>query len=186
MKYKTFESLCHGTGSPNVCPHNSSKRSAQTGPHLTLTILLRPQKKLHSPPKIWLRLPYIGKRGITLLQKFKKNLLRLIKRPCRLIVNWKTTTSTNCFLSCKDKTPKEYQSSVVYSFSFPGCQQSYIGKTDRCFFTRIKEHTTCPDSRIHNHINSCEQCRYIKSIFQISLDEQNSDKTLQISLWLCT
>ena len=110
-----------------------------------------------------------------------KNLPRLIKRPCRLVVNWKTTT-TNCLLSCKDKTPKEYQSSVVYSFSCPGCQQSYIGKTDRCFFTRIKEHTTCPDSEIHNHINSCEQFQHIKSLFQISLDEQNPDETLQISL----
>ena len=34
----------------------------------------------------------------------------------------------------------------------------------------------------YNHINSCEQFQHIKSLFQISLDEQNPEETLQISL----
>jgi hypothetical protein len=33
----------------------------------------------------------------------------------------------------------KYQSSVVYEFTCPGCESRYIGKTDRCFYTRIKE-----------------------------------------------
>ena len=69
---------------------------------------------------------------------------------------WDTTT-TNTFVSNKDKTPKEFQSSVVYKFSRPGCSQSYIGKTDRCIYTRLKEHTTSKDLEIFKHTNTCEQ-----------------------------
>ena len=82
-------------------------------------------------PKTWVKLPFIGKRGKILVQQFKKILSRLRKSPGQLIVNW-NTTNANFFLSCKDKTLKEYQSSVVNKIFCPGCLQSYIGKTDRC------------------------------------------------------
>ena len=45
------------------------------------------------------------------------------------------------FVSCKDKTPEELQSSIVYKFSCPGCSKSYIGKTDRCLYTRLNVST---------------------------------------------
>ena len=54
----------------------------------------------------------------------------------------------------KDRTDKELQSSVVYKFSCPGCQLSYIGKTDRCLRTRIKEHSSDKNSEVHKHVMS--------------------------------
>ena len=141
----------------NLSPNQSSPN--QTNPDHTTN-------ETSQLPKIWLQLPFIGKRGKLLIRKFKKKL----------------TTATNCFLSSKEKTPKQYQSSVVYSFSCPGCLQSYIGKTDRCLYTRIKEHATCPNSEVHNHINSCEQFQHLEFLMDLSPDDQNSDETLQISL----
>ena len=48
------------------------------------------------------------------------------------------------FVSCKDKTPKTYQSSVVYEFTGPGCNSRYIGKHGQTFgqctiFRNIKQ-----------------------------------------------
>jgi hypothetical protein len=103
-------------------------------------------------------LPFIGNYGNTLTKKFMSKTRRLLKK---FILNWRTTNS-NCFLSCKDKTPDEYKSSVVYEFSCPGCRSAYIGKTDRCLYTRLKEHSTRENSEINAHINSCEYFHTLK------------------------
>ena len=88
---------------------------------------------------------------------------RLLKSPCKFTTIYSTTNS-NTFLNLEDRTQKELQSSVVYKFVCPGCKASYIGKTDRCLATRLKEHTHCKDSEIYKHINSCEQFLYVKTL----------------------
>ena len=123
-----------------------------------------PTKQL---PTIWMRLPFIGKHGNILTKKFTKKTRRLLKGPCKFVINLRTT-NYNCFLSCKDKTPDEYKSSVVYEFSCPGCRSSYIGKTDRYLYTRIKEHSTRENSEIYAHVNSCEHFQHIKSLLELS------------------
>jgi hypothetical protein len=72
----------------------------------------------------------IGKRGTDLMHKFKLKISRILKQPCSFIVYWDTTT-TGCFVSCKDKTPKEFQSSVVYKFSCPAWVRQNIHRKDR-------------------------------------------------------
>ena len=114
-----------------------------------------------------MRLPFIGKHGNILTKKFTKKTRRLLKGPCKFVINWRTT-NYNCFSSCKDKTPDEYKSSVVYEFSCPVCRSSYIGKTDRCLYTRIKEHSTRENSEIYAHVNSCEHFQHIKSLLELS------------------
>jgi hypothetical protein len=118
-----------------------------------------------SLPKIWLRLPFIGRYVNTFINKTR----RLLKGPCKFILLWKTT-QVNCFLSCKDKTLSEYRSSVVYQFSCPGCKSSYIGKTDCCLFTCLKEHNNRESSEINAHINSCEHFHeHIKTLMELTL-----------------
>ena len=73
--------------------------------------------------KVFVHLPYIGKRGTNLFHKFQTKVSRLLKEPCKFIIYWDNTT-TGCFVSCKDKTPKEFQSSVVYKFSCPGLDKT--------------------------------------------------------------
>ena len=80
-------------------------------------------------------------------------------------------------MSCKDKTPNEYQSSVVYQFSCPGCKRPYIGKTDRCLFTCLKEHSTRDSSEIDADINSCEHFQQIKTLMELIPDSSNTIET---------
>jgi hypothetical protein len=101
--------------------------------------------------KICNHLPFLGKYGTKLTNNVIRKISPLLKSPCKFIVNWKTT-DTNFFISLKDATPKTYQSSVVYEFKCPGCNANYVGKTDRCLYTRIKEHSSLDSSEIYNHI----------------------------------
>ena len=113
-------------------------------------------------PMIWIPLPYLGDYGNRLTGRFLRSITPLLNRKCDFIINWKTT-NINSIVSCKDKTPLEYHSSVVYQFSCPGCKASYIGKTERCFHTRIKEHARDSKSEIFNHITSCDNFQHIKT-----------------------
>lgn len=99
-------------------------------------------------PKIWIRLPFTGKYGNHLTRKFISRVNPLLNKPCNFIVNWKTTNS-NCYLSCKDRTPKEYQSSVVYRFSCPGSQAAYIGKTDTLQARTVQSHQFMGTISVH-------------------------------------
>ena len=108
-------------------------------------------------PKIWISLPFIGKHGTNLIRKFKRKVLPLLKIQCKFIVNWDTTT-TNTFdriwgRQNTQKIPKLCCVQIFLSWLF-----SFIHwyKTDRCLYTRLKEHTTSTDSEIFKHINSCE------------------------------
>ena len=126
--------------------------------------------------KIWINLPFLGKYGTKLTNNFIREISPLLKSPCKFIVNWKTT-DTNCFISLKDPTPKTYQSSVVYEFKCPGCNANYVGKTDRCLYTRIKEHSSLDSSEIYNHITSCNEFNYVINLLELTpTDEVNNIK----------
>ena len=88
-------------------------------------------------------------------------------------------------ISCKDKTPKEFLSSIVYTFSCPGCSKSYIGKTDRCLYTRPNEHaTTDKSSEVHKHINNCEHFTYITNLLKLNIDESDAKEQFDLTLFL--
>ncbi len=100
-----------------------------------------------SPTRLQLRPGFIylsfGKYGTKLINQRNSFIWKI--GPCKFIVNWKTTDA-NYFISLKDPTPKTYQTSVVYEFKCPRCNAIYIGKTDRCLYTRIKEHSSRHES----------------------------------------
>ena len=118
-------------------------------------------------PKIWIHLPYLGKYGTRLTHSFINRITPLLKIKSTFVILWKTTNS-NSFLSNNYKTPMRYQSSVVYEFTCPGCNCRCIGKTDRCLYTRLKEHSQDNKSKIFNHIINCEHFQHIKSMFGIA------------------
>jgi hypothetical protein len=62
-------------------------------PHVDLTERATPDNL----PKIWIRLPFIGKYGNILTKKFINKTRHLLKSPCKFILSWQTTNS-NCFL----------------------------------------------------------------------------------------
>ena len=133
--------------------------------------------------KVFVRLPCIGKHGTNLFHKFRTKVSRLLKELCKFIIYWDNTT-TGCFVSCKNKTIKEFQSSVVYKFSCPGYAKAYIGKTDRCLKIRLKEHaTTDTKSEIYKHINSCEQFKYLTNLLQLNTGKYDN-KQLDMTSFL--
>ena len=84
------------------------------------------------------------------------------------------TTDADSFVLFKDPTPKQYKNSFVYEFKCPGCNANYIGKTDRCLYTRIKEHSSQNTSEVYNHIITFNEFNYIKNILQITTDDDTS------------
>ena len=63
------------------------------------------------------------------------------------------------------------KSYVVYQFDCPGCNYSYIGKTERNLCTRTEEHV-CSDkeSAIYDPINNCSYYSYIENLFRFNYD----------------
>jgi hypothetical protein len=75
----------------------------------------------------------------------------------------------------------------VYEFTRPGCKSRYIGKPDRCFYTRIKEHSLDNKSEVFNHIASREHYQHIKSILELYPDEEtNPTQTCILSEFIFT
>ena len=76
------------------------------------------------------------------------------------------TTKLCFFTSNKDKTPPLSRSNVVYEFTCPGCNSSYIGKTNRTLLVRTQEHAlTDKESAIYKHLHYCDQIKHIQGLY---------------------
>ena len=117
-------------------------------------------------PIIWIRLPFIGQKGNFLLRNCTRKISRLLKQPVEFVNQWETT-ECKCFTSQKDPTPKPYKSSIVYKVVCPGCNASYIGKTDRCLHTRVNEHAKSDKSEIYNHVHDCDYFEHVLSLLNL-------------------
>ena len=40
----------------------------------------------------------------------------------------------------------------IYKVTCPGCNEDYIGKTDRSLVTRLNEHASCEDQHMYQHL----------------------------------
>ena len=85
-----------------------------------------------------------------------------------------SVTKTSFFTNTKDKLNKLSKSNVVYQFSCPGCESSYIGKTERTLFERTKEHIIRADSAIEVHLNNCSNVEHLFSINNLILNDINT------------
>ena len=68
---------------------------------------------IHPPSGFMIHLPFIGKRGSSLIYHCTKKINRLLKEPAKFVTLRNYTTNANSFLSTKDPTTKQHQSSVV-------------------------------------------------------------------------
>ena len=46
------------------------------------------------------------------------------------------------YCNIKEKVARDQKNHVIYKIKCPGCNDCYIGKTERCLTTRITEHGT--------------------------------------------
>ena len=70
-------------------------------------------------PKVWVRLPYLGKQGETLVKNCLKKIQRCLTVPVNFIVIY-DTKKFSYFLSNEDKIPNLSKSNVVYEVKCPG------------------------------------------------------------------
>ena len=114
-------------------------------------------------PKVWVRVPYLGKRGETLVKNCLKKIQRCLTVPINFIVIY-DTKKFSYFLSNKDKIPNLSKSNVVYEEKCPGCSATYIGKTERCLQSRLSEHINPTKSAIGQHFHNCQHVQYIVNL----------------------
>ena len=79
----------------------------------------------------------------------------------------------------KDKIPSTSRSNLVYEFTCPGCNSSYIGKTERNLATRLSKHSDPQKSSIAKHLWECEHANYILNLNHIfdNLNDINDKDT---------
>ncbi len=84
---------------------------------------------------------------------FKKSICRTISSAKVVSV----TSKVQSFLSNKSKTVCDLQANLVYKFNCHGCQNSYIGETNRHLKTRISEHSQMSrSSKVLDHWLCCK------------------------------
>ena len=100
--------------------------------------------------------------------KLKRKLRRCLVDPNVNIRIKQKTTKLCFFTNTKDKTPPLSKSNVVYEFTCPGCNSSYIGKTNRTLLVRTQEHaTTDKESAIYKHLRYCDQIKHIQGLYNL-------------------
>ena len=105
---------------------------------------------------IWMRFPYLGKRGEALLFSLKREIKRCLNEDVKFITSYKTH-KLSMFCSTKDKIKTLQKSSIIYKIECPACKEHYVGKTDRCFVTRLDEHGCRSDQPMYQHLNNCSK-----------------------------
>ena len=90
-------------------------------------------------PRIWLRIPFMGKQGEFSVKKLFKKIQWNLIQPVKFVIY--DTKKISYFLPKKDKIPNASRSNIVYEFTCPGCNSSYVGKTERNLATRLSEHS---------------------------------------------
>ena len=97
---------------------------------------------------IWLRFPYLGKNCETLLTSLKRKMKRCLKEDVKFINSYNTKKMA-MFCSAKDKIKTTQKANKIYDIQCPAYKEHYIGKTDRCFVTRLDEHESVPSEHCH-------------------------------------
>ena len=86
---------------------------------------------------IWIKILYFGDKGDQLLKSLKTKLKHYFTEEVKFRII-QSTQKLSFYTNMKDEIPKLMKSYVVYQFNCPGCNDSYIGKTERNLCTRAE------------------------------------------------
>ena len=116
-------------------------------------------------PKIWFRLLYVGKTGELAVKSCIKKIRRQLKISVNFIVIYKTT-KISYFIFNKDRIPDLSRTNLVYEISCPGCNQRYIGKTERCLAERLCDQSSnFANCAVANHFVNC---RHVNNLINLN------------------
>ena len=117
-----------------------------------------------SLPKIWFRVPYLGKIGESLVKTCIKKIRQNLNKTVKFIVVYQTK-KVSYFLSNKDKIPDGSRNNVFYEITCPGCNKRYIGKTERYLDKRLLEHSSdFQNSAVAQHFSNCDHVNYLTNL----------------------
>ena len=105
--------------------------------------------------KILLDLPFNGKLVTSLIKKLKCD----FKENINIVVKYRTN-KLSMFCPTKDRVMWNQKAKVIYIIQCPGCQNDYVGKTDRNLITRLSQHGEKEDQLMFHHFRSCEKFNY--------------------------
>ena len=74
------------------------------------------------------------------------------------------------YCNVKAKVPQEQINNITYRIRCPGRGGKYIGKTERCFISRINEHGT-----MFKHLSECEMFKETCNLYALPLLYNESD-----------
>ena len=115
---------------------------------------------------IYLSLPFLGNVSVKIKDTLLQNLQKFYPQ-----INFKIILTNSfkigSFFHFKDQMPTALRSSVVYSYTCPGCQAGYIGSTTRTLKVRTDEHKgqssrtgrflhNPPHSAVREHSHACD------------------------------
>ena len=84
------------------------------------------------------------------------------------------------FVSNKDKIPDLSRNNVIYEITCPGCNNKYIGKTERCLQTRLSEHSyNINTSAVAQHLLNCPHAHYLANLNSLFDNLNNSSPPSQ-------
>ena len=115
---------------------------------------------------------YPREKGEHLLKKCFKKLRPSADEKINFVCRY-SVMKISFFTNMKDRLNKLSKSNVVYQFPCPGCESSYIGKTERTLFERTKEHVTCADSVIKGHLDKLN-VEHLFHIHNLMLNDVNA------------
>ena len=115
-------------------------------------------------PKVWVRVPYLGKRGETLVKYCLKKIQKCLIVPVNFIVIY-DTEKFSYFFSNKDKIPNLPKSNVVYEVKCPGYSATYFVETERCLQLQLSKHINPAKRAIGQHFHNCQNVQYIVNLY---------------------
>ena len=118
----------------------------------TLTNDVISNEEKYKIPTVFINIDCPGGKGEHLLKKYFKKLGCSTNQKVNFVCRY---SAISFFTNMKDKLNKLSKSNVFYQFSCPGCESSYIEKTEQTLFERTKEHVTRADSAIKGHLDNC-------------------------------
>ena len=96
-----------------------------------------------------------------------KKVQKCLKANVHLITCYETKKGTAIFCSAKDSILIHQKTKVIYKVTCPGCNEDYVGKTDRNLITRLNEHTSHEDQPMYQHLSKCEHFAHIIDLHRL-------------------
>ena len=168
---KQIKSFMSWNGYPSYIVNSIIKR-LKTKKEENIQQTINEENKDENVIKIWVKLPYLGKQGEMIVKSLLKKLKRYMKQNVKFVILYQTKKSA-MFCPTKDPVPTDQKSHVIYKIICPGCQKWYIGKTDRCFLTRMKEHGKKIEQPMYQHLQNCTY--FIENLQLLSLPTFRED-----------